>query len=89
MSGLMSNDEPGLFPAPVVPIQFCSAAMGGYGEWSDLSTRRGVLSLIVPAEMVSGQSIDSLNGREYRERFAALLLSDGPSAAAECDSEER
>jgi hypothetical protein len=83
----MTKDEPGLFPAPVVPIQFFSAAMGGYSEWSDLSTRQGVLSLIVPAEMVLGQSIDSLNSREYRERFAALLLSD--AAAAERDSEER
>lgn len=82
MSDLISNDEPGLFPAPVVPLQFCSAAMGGYGEWADLSKRQGVLSLIVPAEMISGQSIDSLNSREYRERFAALLLSDGTDSSA-------
>lgn len=68
----------GLFPVPAVPVRFCAGAMGGYGAWDSLSKGEAVLSLVVPAEMLSGQSIDSLNSQEYRERLAALLVQPDP-----------
>lgn len=70
--------DQGLFPVPAVPVRFCAGAMGGYGEWDSLSKGEAVLSLVVPAEMLSGQSIDSLNSQEYRERLAALLVQPDP-----------
>lgn len=75
------TDQPGLFPSPVPPVRFCGAAMGGYGSYADISKEEAVLELIVPANMLSGYSINDLNGREYREKLAALLLADAAEAS--------
>jgi hypothetical protein len=50
--------------------------MGGYGEWDCLSKHEAVLMLVVPAEMLSGESIDSLNSPEYRQRLAKMLTAE-------------
>ncbi len=73
----MSDPQPGLFPAPADPPRFCAGAMGGYGEWETISKGEAVLSLVVPAWMLSGRSIDDLNSRQYREQIAALLINPG------------
>lgn len=70
------TDQPGLFPSPVPPVRFCGGAMGGYGSYSDISKEEAVLKLIVPANMLSGYSINDLNGREYRTKLAALLVAE-------------
>lgn len=76
----MSDPQPGLFPEPAVPLRFCAGAMGGYGEWETLSKREAVLCLVVPAEMLSGYSLDDLNSQQYRERIAALLINPNSGA---------
>lgn len=70
---LYDPNQPGLFPAP---LQFCGASMGGYGDYKSVGEHQGVLEVIVPVDMVAGESIDTLNGQEYRERFARALLGD-------------
>jgi hypothetical protein len=64
-----------LFPEPEqAPIRFCGIAMGGYGEWDCIPEDQAAVTVIVPASMVSGQSINSLNSPAWRYQFAVQLF---------------